>query len=42
MAVLDELTNLYPAKAFIRNDNGPEFIANALNRWGENSGTTIV
>lgn len=27
VAVMEELTSLYPAPAFIRSDNGPEFIA---------------
>jgi len=40
VAVLGELTSLYPAPAFIRLDNGPEFIAHALKRWNESSGTT--
>ena len=30
VAVLEELTSLYPAPTFIRSDNGPEFIAQAL------------
>ncbi len=30
VTVVEELTSLYPAPAFIRCDNGPEFIANAL------------
>lgn len=42
MAVLEQLTSLYPAPAFIRSDNGPEFIAHALKRWSENSGTTMA
>ena len=42
VAVLDELTSLYPAPACIRSDNGPEFIAHALNRWSENSSTTTA
>ena len=32
VAVLEELISLYPAPAFIRSDNGPEFIAHALRR----------
>lgn len=39
LAVLEELTELYPAPTFIRSDNGPEFTARALRRWGESSGT---
>ena len=35
VAVLEELTSLYPAPAFIRSDNGPEFIAHALRRWSK-------
>ena len=33
VAVLEKLSNLYPAKAFNRSDNGPEFIDHALRRW---------
>ena len=40
VAVLEELTSLYPAPAFIRSDNGPEFIAQALQDWCEASTTT--
>jgi len=40
VAVLEELTCLYPAPAFIRSDNGPELIAGALRNWCEAS-TTI-
>jgi transposase InsO family protein len=40
VAVLEELTSLYPAPAFIRSDNGPEFIAEALRNWCEASTTT--
>jgi len=42
LAVLEQLTSLYPAPAFIRSDNGPELIAHALKRWSENSGTTTA
>ncbi|QEY31798.1 transposase [Synechococcus sp. RSCCF101] len=42
VAVLEELTSLYPAPAFIRCDNGPEFIAHALRRWCQGSGTTTA
>ncbi len=40
--VLEELLSLYPAPAFIRSDNGPEFIAHALRRWCKDSGTTTA
>ena len=40
VAVLEELTSLYPAPVFIRSDNGPEFIAQALRDWCEASKTT--
>jgi transposase InsO family protein len=40
VAVLEELASLYPVPAFIRSDNGPEFIAHALRRWSEKSETT--
>ncbi|QPN58426.1 IS3 family transposase [Synechococcus sp. CBW1107] len=40
VAVLEELTSLYPAPAFIRSDNSPEFIAKALRDWCEASTTT--
>ena len=39
-AVLEDLTSLYPAPAFIRSDNGPEFIVQALRDWCEASTTT--
>ena len=39
VAVLEELTSLYPAPAFIRSDNGPEFIAQALRKWCQSSGS---
>jgi len=42
VAVLEELTSLYPAPAFIRSDNGPEFIAQALRNWCEASGTATA
>ena len=40
VAVLEDLTSLYPAPALIRSDNGPEFIAQALRDWYEASPTT--
>jgi len=42
VAVLEELTSLYPAPTYIRSDNGPEFIAHALKRWCKRSGTTTA
>ncbi len=42
VAVLEELTSLHPAPAFIRSDNGPEFIAQALRGWCKSSGTTMA
>jgi len=42
VAVLEQLTSLYPAPAFIRSDNGSEFIAHTLKRWSDNSGTTAT
>ena len=39
VAVLEALT-LYTTTAFIRSDNGHEFIAQALRGWCEASGTT--
>jgi transposase InsO family protein len=42
VAVLEELTSLYPAPKFIRSDNGPEFIAHALRSWCEASDTTTT
>jgi IS30 family transposase len=40
--MLKELTSLYPAPTYIRSDNGPEFIAHALRRWCNSSGTTTT
>jgi len=40
VALLEELTSLYPAPAFLRSDNGPEFISQALQNWCEDSTTT--
>jgi putative transposase len=42
VAVLEELTSLYPAPTFIRSDNGPEFIAHALRLWCKSSGTATA
>jgi len=40
VTVLEDLTSPYPAPEFIRSDNGPEFIAQALRGWREASSTT--
>lgn len=37
--VLEELTSVYQAPSFIRPDNGPEFIDQALRDWSEASDT---
>ena len=37
--MLEELISLYPAPAFIRSDNGPEFIAQGLWDWCKDSTT---
>lgn len=42
VALLQDLTSLYPAPAFIRSDNGPEFIAHALRRWCKSNGTATA
>ena len=42
VTVLEELISIYPAPAFIRSDNGPEFIAHALRSWSKPSGTTTA
>jgi putative transposase len=42
VAGLEELTSLYQTPAFIRSDNGPEFISHALKCWRENNGTTTA
>ncbi len=42
VAVLEELTSLYPAPTYIRSDNGPEFMAHSLGRWSKTSGTTTA
>ncbi len=42
VAVLGELTGLYPAPRFIRSDNGPEFIAHPQRRWRKGNGTIMV
>jgi transposase InsO family protein len=39
---LEELTSIYPALAFIRSDNAPEFISQALRNWCEGSGTATA
>ena len=40
--VLGRLVTLHGAPAFLRSDNGPEFIAKALKRWLENQGITTT
>jgi transposase InsO family protein len=40
VAVLKELTSVYPAPSLIRSDNGLEFIAQALRDWCDASDTT--
>ena len=42
VAVLQELTSVYPAPAYIRSDNGPEFMAQALRNWCDASDTTTT
>ena len=42
VAVLEELTSLYPAPAFIRSDNGPKYISQALRGKCKASGTTTT
>jgi len=40
VAVLEQLTSVNPAPTFIRSDNRPEFIAQALRDWCDTSDTT--
>jgi len=40
MIVLERLFAQYGYPTFIRNDNGPEFIANALSNWLSSKGVT--
>jgi len=42
VAVLEEITSIYPPPSFIRSDNGPEFISQALRNWCEGSGTATA
>ena len=42
VAVLEELTSLYPAPAFIRSDNGPEFAAKRVRTWLEKVGVNTL
>ena len=42
VSMLEELTGLYPAPAFIRTDNGPELISHARWHWCTSSGTTTA
>jgi len=41
---IEELLKLYPAPTHLRMDNGPEFIAHALQEWctGSGSGTAYI
>ena len=41
---IEELLKLYPAPTHLRMDNGPEFIAHALQEWctGNGSGTAYI
>jgi putative transposase len=39
---IEELLKLYPPPAHLRMDNGPEFIANALQEWCTASGYSTV
>ena len=36
--MIEELLKLYPPPTHLRMDNGPEFIANALQEWSAGSG----
>jgi transposase InsO family protein len=40
--VLEELTSVYPASAFVRSDDRSEFIAQALRHWCSSSGTSTA
>jgi putative transposase len=40
VSVLDELTSVYASPTFFRSNNGPGFIAQALQDWCEASDTT--
>ena len=40
--MLEKLISLYPAPAFIRSNNGPGFIAQALRNWCELPGVNYV
>jgi hypothetical protein len=42
VAVLEELTSLFPTPAFIRSGSGPEFNAQVLRNWCEAIGTTTT
>ena len=39
---IEELLKLYPAPTHLRMDNGPEFIANALQEWCAGSGCSTA
>lgn len=38
IAVLAELVTVYGAPAYLRRDNGPEFVAHAVQRWLRTAG----
>ena len=44
IAAIEELLGHYPAPTHLRMDNGPEFIAHALQEWctGNESGTAYI
>jgi transposase InsO family protein len=44
IAAIEELLGQYPAPTHLRMDNGPEFIAHALQEWcmGNESGTAYI
>ena len=42
LALLNELTSLYPLATYNRADKGPEFIVHALRRWSKTNGTILA
>jgi transposase InsO family protein len=40
VVALEELTSVYPAPSYIRSDNSPEFVAQAVRNWCDASDTT--